>query len=31
MLNAIPKEIITGIPSIDEILVYISKGIYKYE
>jgi ABC-2 type transport system ATP-binding protein len=31
MLNAIPKEITTGIPSIDEILVYISKGIYKYE
>jgi ABC-2 type transport system ATP-binding protein len=31
MLQSIPKEIVTGIPSIDEILVYISKGIYKYE
>jgi ABC-2 type transport system ATP-binding protein len=31
MLQNIPKEIVTGIPSIDEILVYISKGIYKYE
>jgi ABC-2 type transport system ATP-binding protein len=31
MLHDIPKEIVTGIPSIDEILVYISKGIYKYE
>jgi ABC-2 type transport system ATP-binding protein len=31
MLKNIPKEIVTGMPSIDEILVYISKGIYKYE
>jgi len=31
MLQDIPKEIVTGIPSIDEILIYISKGIYKYE
>jgi ABC-2 type transport system ATP-binding protein len=31
MIQNIPKEIVTGIPSIDEILVYISKGIYKYE
>jgi hypothetical protein len=31
MLQNIPKEIVTGIPSIDEILIYISKGKYKYE
>jgi ABC-2 type transport system ATP-binding protein len=31
ILQNIPKEIAAGIPSIDEILVYISKGIYKYE
>jgi ABC-2 type transport system ATP-binding protein len=31
MLRSIPKEIVTGIPTIDEILIYISKGIYKYE
>jgi ABC-2 type transport system ATP-binding protein len=31
MLKNISKEISTGIPTIDEILVYISKGIYQYE
>jgi len=31
MLPNIPKEIVTGIPTIDEILIYISKGTYKYE
>jgi ABC-2 type transport system ATP-binding protein len=31
MLQNIPKEIVNGIPTIDEILIYISKGIYKYE
>jgi len=31
MLQNIPKEIVSGIPSIDEILIYISKGIYKDE
>jgi ABC-2 type transport system ATP-binding protein len=31
VLQNIPKEISTGIPTIDEILVYISKGIYKYD
>jgi ABC-2 type transport system ATP-binding protein len=31
MLQDISREISTGIPTIDEILVYISKGIYKYE
>jgi ABC-2 type transport system ATP-binding protein len=31
MLQDIPKEIATGIPSIDEILVYISKGKHKNE
>ena len=31
MLQNIPKEIVCGIPTIDEILIYISKGIYKYE
>jgi ABC-2 type transport system ATP-binding protein len=31
MLNELPKEIATGIPSIDEILIYISKGNYQYE
>ena len=30
-LQDIPKEIVSGIPTIDEILIYISKGIYKYE
>jgi len=30
-LQDIPKEIVNGIPTIDEILIYISKGIYKYE
>jgi len=30
-LQNIPKEIVSGIPSIDEILIYISKGMYKYE
>jgi len=31
MLQNIPKEIVSGIPSIDEILIYISKGILKNE
>ena len=31
VLQDIPKEIVNGIPTIDEILIYISKGIYKYE
>jgi ABC-2 type transport system ATP-binding protein len=31
ILQDIPKEIVSGIPTIDEILIYISKGIYKYE
>jgi ABC-2 type transport system ATP-binding protein len=31
MLKIFPKEIISGIPSIDEILIYISKGMYKDE
>jgi ABC-2 type transport system ATP-binding protein len=31
LLQDIPQEIVSGIPSIDEILVYISKGSYKYE
>jgi ABC-2 type transport system ATP-binding protein len=31
LLQDIPKEIVSGIPSIDEILVYLSKGSYKYE
>jgi len=31
ILQDIPKEIVNGIPTIDEILIYISKGIYKYE
>jgi len=31
MLQDVPKEIVSGIPTIDEILIYISKGIYKYE
>jgi len=31
MLQEIPKEIVSGMPTIDEILIYISKGIYKYE
>jgi len=31
MLQNIPKEIVSGIPSIDEILIYISKGIHKDE
>jgi len=31
MLQNIPKEIVNGIPTIDEILIYISKGIYKDE
>jgi ABC-2 type transport system ATP-binding protein len=29
MLHVFSKEIISGIPSIDEILIYISKGMYK--
>jgi len=31
MLQDVPKEIVSGIPTIDEILIYISKGVYKYE
>jgi len=31
MLQNVSKDIVSGIPSIDEILIYISKGIYKYE
>jgi hypothetical protein len=31
ILDELPEEIATGIPSIDEILVYISKGIHKNE
>jgi ABC-2 type transport system ATP-binding protein len=31
MMQNIPKEIISGIPSIDEILIYFSKGINKDE
>jgi ABC-2 type transport system ATP-binding protein len=31
ILQNIPKEIISGIPSIDEILIYFSKGINKDE
>jgi ABC-2 type transport system ATP-binding protein len=31
ILQDIPREIVTGVPSIDGILVYISKGKYKYE
>jgi ABC-2 type transport system ATP-binding protein len=31
MLQEVPKEIVSGMPTIDEILIYISKGIYKYE
>jgi len=31
ILQNIPKEIVNGIPSIDEILIYISKGMYKNE
>jgi ABC-2 type transport system ATP-binding protein len=31
MLQNVPKEIVSGIPTIDEILIYISKGVYKYE
>jgi ABC-2 type transport system ATP-binding protein len=31
MVQNIPKEIVNGIPTIDEILIYISKGLYKYE
>ena len=31
MLRNIPKEIVNGMPTIDEILIYISKGMYKYE
>jgi len=31
MLRNIPKEIVNGMPTIDEILIYISKGINKYE
>jgi ABC-2 type transport system ATP-binding protein len=31
VLQDIPKEIVNGIPTIDEILIYISKGMYKYE
>jgi ABC-2 type transport system ATP-binding protein len=31
MLQNIPKEIVNGIPTIDEILIYISKGKIKYE
>jgi ABC-2 type transport system ATP-binding protein len=31
MLQNIPKEIINGIPTIDEILIYISKGKIIYE
>jgi len=31
ILQDIPKEIVNGIPTIDEILIYISKGMYKYE
>jgi len=31
MLHIFPKEIVSGIPSIDEILIYISKGMFKNE
>jgi len=31
ILQNIPKEIVSGIPSIDEILIYISKGFHKNE
>jgi ABC-2 type transport system ATP-binding protein len=31
MLQDVPKEIVSGMPTIDEILIYISKGVYKYE
>jgi len=31
MLHIFPKETVNGIPSIDEILIYISKGMYKNE